>query len=147
MNLKIGLDLRMAGTEFGIGRYGLGLTKKILEYDRDNFYYIFVRDLKYFEELGFNLYGNARLVRADYRHYSVAEQTLFYWRLMRFKLDLVHFMNFNVPIFYNRPFVATIHDVIHHKLPGNKPSHFLHRLGYKVAINTAARKSKKIITV
>src|SRR5262249_27740773 len=68
-------------------------------------------------------------------------------KLNRFKLDLVHFMNFNVPLMYNRAYVVTIHDVIHHKLPGNKPERFLHRLGYKFVINNAAKKSKAIITV
>ena len=147
MNLKIGLDLRMAQGDYGIGRYSLELVKKILEQDRENFYYLFVRDPERFEKAGFNLYGNVRLVRASFPHYSFAEQTWFYMQLLRYRLDIVHFMNFNVPVLYHRPFVVTIHDVIHHKLPGHKPSHFLHRLAYKFVINSAARNAREIITV
>jgi len=147
MNLRIGLDLRMAEGDYGIGRYSLELAKKILEHDRANFYYLFVRNPAKFEKAGFNLYGNVRIVRSNFRHYSVAEQTLFYWQLRRYRLDLVHFMNFNVPVLYNKPYIVTIHDVVHHKLPGNKPVYFLHRLAYRYAIATAARKAKQIITV
>jgi len=147
MNLRIGLDMRMTDLDYGIGRYSFELAKKILEQDRDNFYYLFVRDPQKFEKAGFNLYGNVRLVRANYRHYSVPEQTLFFLLLNRFKLDLVHFMNFNVPVLFDRPFIVTIHDVVHHKLPGNKPSHLLHRLAYKFVIGCAAKHAKTIITV
>lgn len=147
MNLKIGLDLRMAEGDYGIGRYSLELAKKILEFDRGNFYYLFVRDPARFEKLGFNLYGNVRIIKADYRHYSFAEQTFFYLLLNRYRLDLVHFMNFNAPILYRKPFVVTIHDVVHHKLPGNKPSHLLHRAAYRQVIGSAARRSKAVITV
>jgi glycosyltransferase involved in cell wall biosynthesis len=62
-------------------------------------------------------------------------------------LDLVHFPNFNVPVFYKKPFVVTIHDMVHHKIGGAKKSHWLHFEAYKKVIESAAKNSKKIITV
>ncbi len=145
--MKIGIDLRMAGGDYGIGSYALQLVHKILAIDRNNDYILFVRQPEKFQNMAFALHKNVRLVRADYQHYSAEEQTLFYRLLSKHNLDLVHFTNFNVPIMYNKPFVVTIHDMIHHKLPGNKPSRFLHRLAYKLVMRHAALASKKIITV
>jgi glycosyltransferase involved in cell wall biosynthesis len=48
---------------------------------------------------------------------------------------------------YKKPFVVTIHDMVHHKIGGAKKSHFLHFLAYKKVIQNAAEKSQKIITV
>jgi glycosyltransferase involved in cell wall biosynthesis len=137
----------MAGESYGIGRYSFEMARHILAVDRQNQYVLFVRDLTPFEEAGMTIHANVELVRADFRHYSIGEQVGFCRLLNAHRLDLVHFMNFNVPIMYRRPFVVTIHDVVHHRLPGNKPSHVLHRAAYRYTISSAARRSKKIITV
>jgi glycosyltransferase involved in cell wall biosynthesis len=95
----------------------------------------------------FRAFSNAQLVSANFRHYSIAEQTLFPRLLNQYNLNLMHFTNFNAPIFYKKPFVVTIHDVVHHQLPGAKKSHVLHRLAYKLVINKAIQNSRAIITV
>ncbi len=145
--MKIGLDLRMAGESYGIGRYSFEMAKAILAADRYNSYVLFVRDAAPFVDAGLTIHANVEIVGADFRHYSVGEQVWFCRLLNEHSLDLVHFMNFNVPVAYSRPYVVTIHDVVHHRLPGNKPSHVLHRLAYRYAIGTAARRSARIITV
>lgn len=145
--MRIGLDMRMSGGDYGIGRYSFELVKNILQIDHDNEYILFVRDLDFFKRAGFEEYSNVTLVKADYRHYSFAEQTKFLWLLWHQKLDFVHFMNFNLPVFYNRPYVVTLHDVIHYKMPGNKPTRFLHRFAGKWVIRHAAQAAQKIITV
>ncbi len=145
--MKIGIDLRMGDPEYGIGRYSFELTKALLEADKENRYVLFVRDLLKFRKLGFEQYSNARLVQADYRHYSFAEQILFPLLLWRQNLDLVHFMNFNVPLVYHRPFVVTIHDVVHLRLPGNKRRRFFHRWAMRRVLQSAANHAKRILTV
>lgn len=145
--MKIGIDLRMAGEDYGIGRYAFELAQQIVKADRNNEYVLFVRDPEKFEQAGFTFHQNIKVVRADFKHYSLSEQLLFNRMLKGYKLDLVHFTNFNVPIFYDRPFVVTIHDLIHHKLPGNKKRRFLHRLAYLAVMRHAVLKSVKIITV
>ncbi len=145
--MRIGLDLRMAGNEYGIGRYSFELAQKIVAEDTNNQYVFFVRDLDRFLKAGFNNKKNVQLVKADFRHYSWEEQMKFPDLIQSYDLDLMHFMNFNVPLSYNRPYVVTIHDMVHHRLPGNKPSRFLHRLAYRKVIEHAAKAAKQIITV
>jgi glycosyltransferase involved in cell wall biosynthesis len=137
----------MANEDYGIGRYSLELAKKILSTDSANSYFLFVRQPKLFEKEVFYSKLNIRIIKADFRHYSFSEQAQFNFLLRKYTLDLVHFMNFNVPVLYTKPFVVTIHDVVHHRLPGNKKKRFLHRLAYKLVINNAASKSRAIITV
>lgn len=91
-------------------------------------------------------------VKADFilvniRHYSFAEQAKLPRILNRYRLDLVHFLNFNVPLLYKGPFVVTIHDLVHHKIGGAKKSHFFHFQGYKKIIQSAATRAEAIITV
>ncbi|MDB4940104.1 MAG: hypothetical protein JWO40_529 [Candidatus Doudnabacteria bacterium] len=145
--MRIGLDLRMAGNEYGIGRYSFELAKKILELDRNNEYVLFVCDPLKFIKAGLDMHQNVKIIVADFKHYSFEEQLKFPNLIRSEKIDLMHFLNFNVPISYDLPFVVTIHDMIHHRLPGNKKSRFLHRLAYKAVIRHAALASKKIITV
>jgi glycosyltransferase involved in cell wall biosynthesis len=143
----IGIDLRMSGVAYGIGRYGSELVRSILETDHTNNYVLFVRNKAEVSSLPYSSNSNVRIVQADFRHYSFDEQWHFFRLLNHYKLDLVHFLNFNVPILYNRPFIVTIHDLVHHKLPGNKKSRFLHRLSYRWVMNHAVKKSKAIVTV
>lgn len=148
--MKIGLDLRLFGTaNGGIGRYCKELFPRILEMDLANTYYLFINNNTIDQEDLNKLksYSNTVLVESNYRHYSLSEQISFLRLLNKYELDLVHFPNFNVPIFYNRPFVVTIHDMVHHKISGAKRTHRLHFYAYKKVIENAAKKAKAIITV
>ncbi len=133
----------------GIGRYVLELSKSLLEIDRVNHYDIFVNlktsDAADVDQL--RKFENATVVPANIRHYSLGEQLSFARLLNKYPLDIVHFPNFNVALNYQKPFVVTIHDMVHHKIGGAKKSHFPHFLAYKKVIESAAEKSKKIITV
>ena len=142
--MKIGLDLRMIGGGSGIDTYISELTHQILTQDKHNQYVLFFRSDLLSEP--FKQYQQA-IVIADIAHYSLAEQLEFPPVLRRANLDLVHFPHFNVPIFYRRPFVVTIHDLTHTLIPGKKKSHFLHRLAYRAVFANAVRRAKKIITV
>ncbi len=133
----------------GIGRYSLELAKNILRTDKINYYKLFVNpknsdegDIKQFEQ-----FSNATIIPANIRHYSLMEQIKFWRVLNKENLDLVHFMNFNVPIMYDRPFIVTIHDVVHHKIGGAKKSRLPHFLAYKKVIGNASKKAARVITV
>jgi len=163
--MNIGLDLRLYGyCHGGIGRYCKELFPRILALDKQNKYFLFVND-KEREELEADIVGagfsrpssdigraspaptNIQIIPCNIRHYSLGEQLSFYKVLNKYNLDLVHFPNFNVPILYKKPFVVTIHDMVHHKIGGAKKSHLLHFLAYKKVIKNAAEKAQKIITV
>lgn len=148
--MKIGFDYRMAGTRNGgIGRYSHELLKELLATSSRDQFYIFYRpstasekDLAELEK-----FPNANLIPADYRHYSFSEQIFFPRLLKKYRLDMMHFPNFNIPIFYKGKFVVTIHDMVHHRLSGHKIRTLLHFFAYKYIIEQAVKKSQKIITV
>ncbi len=148
--MKIGIDARMMGYKSGgIGRYVFELLKNLLLLDSKNEYKVFFRpkiadsaDLDFLRK-----FSNVELVPAEARHYSLAEQTSFLRLLNKVNCDLVHFPNFNVPLFYKKPFVVTIHDMVHHKIGGAKKSRLLHFAAYKKVISAAAKNSRAIITV
>lgn len=142
--MKIGLDLRMIGGGSGISRYITELTHSILSLDKTNQYVLFFRGAD--KSADYRQY-NHKIVIADIPHYSFAEQTKFLGVLNKEKLDLVHFPHFNVPVFYKKPFVVTIHDLTHTLFPGRKKSRILHRLAYNLVFNSAIFKAKKIIAV
>ncbi|MEO8065733.1 MAG: glycosyltransferase family 1 protein [Candidatus Doudnabacteria bacterium] len=142
--MKIGVDLRMIGGGSGIDRYITDLSHEILKQDKTNQYILFFRDID--KSANYKQY-NQKIVIADIPHYSFAEQLKFPGILKREKLDLVHFPHFNVPLFYRRPFVVTIHDLTHTLFPGRKKSHFFHRIAYNLILRNAIRRSKKIIAV
>src|SRR5581483_870000 len=145
---KIGLDLRLFGTEHGgIGRYCQQLFPRILKMDKLDEFYIFSNQATAAAIAPLISSENVKFIQTSARHYSFGEQLGFLRLLNKLDLDLVHFPNFNVPIFYKKPFVVTIHDMVHHKISGAKKSHWLHFLAYKKVIASAAKNAEKIITV
>ena len=132
----------------GIGRYSFELlTAMIKQNTKDKFVVFFNEhnsnraDIKALEKLG------AETVVANYRHYSFAEQLLFPRLLNQANLDLMHFPNFNVPILYRKPFVVTIHDMVHHKISGHKKSRIWKFYAYQYIIKKAAERAQVVFTV
>jgi len=147
---NFGFDFRMGGAiNSGIGRYVFELLKKILYRDPESHYTIFYNrhNVDQNDLAILSAFGNTTLVSTSLRHYSLAEQLLFPRLLNRYNFDLVHFPNFNVPVLYNRPYVVTIHDMVHHKISGHKKSTLIYFYAYKYIIHKAAARARKIITV
>lgn len=141
--MRIGIDMRMAGTGEGIGRYVEQLVLYLADIDFVNEYFLLVR-----ENLNLKIKSpKFQFVQVRAPYYSFAEQTSFVGELNKLHLDLVHFANFNVPIFYKGRFVTTIHDIIHHRFPGKKKSRFFHRLAYRYVIRSAINKARRVIAV
>jgi len=148
--MRIGIDARMLG-ERGIGRYIEQLILNLEKQDIENQYYIFLNKNSFdrYEPKSFNF----NKVLADYKWYGVAEQLDFPKLLKKYKLDLVHFPHFNVPIFYNKPFIVTIHDLIALKFPTTRATtlgplkYSIKNLFSKFVISSAIRKAKRVITI
>ena len=132
----------------GIGRYVFELVQALLKTDQENTYKFFYNQSGD-EAIKLLPGSNYRInfIKVNSRHYSFSEQTKFLRTLNKFNLDLVHFPNFNAPLLYKRPFVVTIHDMVHHKISGAKKSRLLHFWAYKKVIGSAAQKAFAIITV
>jgi glycosyltransferase involved in cell wall biosynthesis len=148
--MNIGFDFRMGGAiNAGIGRYIFELLKRVLQHDPENRYFIFYNQNNVDEQdlIALEQYPQATLVATTIRHYSLLEQLWLPRILNHYNLDLMHFPNFNVPVMYRRPFVVTIHDMVHHKISGHKKKTLIFFYAYKYIISQAAAKSLSIITV
>lgn len=144
--MRICIDGRMYGKGFtGIGRYIQELLNHLAKIDQEDDYLVLLAK-ENFEEFNINQ-SNFKRELADYGHYSFDEQTKFLKHLKKKQVDLVHFPHFNIPIFYRRPFVITIHDLIHTLFPGKKPTRFLHRKAYNLVFRSAVKHAKKVIAV
>jgi glycosyltransferase involved in cell wall biosynthesis len=153
--MRIGIDARL-WNETGVGRYIRNLVKYLWEIDKINEYVLFVKSADYERTRNYELRiknQKWKVVQTNIHWHSLEEQIQFPQILNRENVDLMHFPYFSVPIFYQKPFVVTIHDLIIDHYPTGKATtrHPLiyqgKRFGYHFVIKNAARKSKKIITV
>ncbi len=150
--MRIGIDARFYGSlGKGLGRYTEKLIAALETLDQKNEYFIFLRK----ENIDDFIPVNPRFqkVLADERWYSWREQLVFPWMLRKFRLDLVHFPHFNVPLLYWRPFVVTIHDLILLHYPTIKASelppvlYWLKYWVYRFVIHSAIRRARAVLTV
>ncbi|MFC1632675.1 glycosyltransferase family 4 protein [Patescibacteria group bacterium] len=146
----IGIDAREYGTEkwSGIGRYVSYLVKEILESESEHDFTIFLPD-PYYSKLLKKYSGSSKVnfkkVPASY--YSWREQLILPFYLNDKTIDLYHFPHFNVPLFFNKPFVATIHDVTPLIYPGHKDKRYFRQLAYKILMSRVVKKSKGLIMI
>ncbi|MFA5211284.1 MAG: glycosyltransferase family 1 protein [Patescibacteria group bacterium] len=149
--MKIGIDARMYGPRSsGLGRYSEQLIKNLEKIDSKNDYVIFLN------KENFDSYipqaENFRKVLADISWYSFAEQTKFVKILYKEKLDLMHFTHFNVPFFYRKKFIVTIHDLIMYHFPRpeattkSKIIFFIKDKIHRLVLQSACRQAEKILT-
>lgn len=150
--MKIGIDARFFGTPGkGLGRYTEKLVTGLESLDTEHEYEIFLYGESYDEYIP----NNPRFtkIKVPYRWYGFSEQFLYPFFLWRRNLDLVHFPHFNVPLFYRRPFVVTIHDLILLHYPTQKASThhaFWYRFKYFIylrIIRSAIRRAQSVLTV
>jgi glycosyltransferase involved in cell wall biosynthesis len=92
-----------------------------------------------------SIYKNLELDLINIKHYSLKEQTRLHKYLKEKKYDLVHFTQFNHPVFYKGRFVVTVHDLtmlghLHRQNP-------IKRIAFNKVMEAAAKKSVKILTV
>ncbi len=106
--MKIVVDAR-AIKQTGVGRYIEETLSEILKLDSENQYVFLVRDEDR-SKIDFKA-DNLELVSANYNWYTFAEQTKGLKLLRSLKPDLVHFPNFNFPMFYPGRFIMTYHDL------------------------------------
>jgi len=150
--MTIGIDARFFGPRGkGLGRYTQKLIEALQELDRENDYVIFLRRENFDEYLPQN--PRFKKVLADYSWYGFAEQFFLPFKIYAQKVDLMHFPHFNVPIFYFKKYIVTIHDLILRHFATRRASrlgtllYWIKNLGYRVVIWLALKRAKKIITV
>jgi len=146
--MKIGIDARMYGAQSttGIGVYIKKLIDGLSKIDQKNEYYIFLKEPAFSE---FQSPANNFIkIKADIPWYSWQEQLKLPKILNRYGLDLMHFPHFNVPIFYRKKFIVTIHDITPKFFPGpNVKKSLIKKIAYRLVFKNAIDKSHKIITI
>ena len=142
--MRIGIDARALGWA-GLGRYSRNLLKNLVKQAPPGMEFVVFAPRSLCRE--FSEMRGVKLVPVTASYYSMREQTFFLGSLMREKLDLMHFLHFNAPIFYKRPSVVTIHDLTRFFFPAQKHKGRLHQWAYETVFRSAINNSKKIITV
>jgi glycosyltransferase involved in cell wall biosynthesis len=148
--MKIGIDARF-WNQTGVGRYTRNLVRNLLAIDKKHEYVLFVRKADKREVLNTIKKKNVRIAVADINWHSLSEQIIFPSILNQENIDLMHFPYFSVPLFYRKPYVITIHDlIIDHFSTGQAttlplPLYKSKKLGYKLVIKNAANHALAII--
>lgn len=157
MTKRIGIDARFYGTfGKGLGRYAQKLIENLEKIENENpesdrEYFVFLRKENFDEYKPKS--ERFHKVLADYHWYTFSEQIKMPRILNKYNLDLVHFPHFNVPIFYFRPFIVTIHDLILLNFPtlkGTTLSPLWYKvkfLAYRLTIGLAIKRARKVIAV
>lgn len=150
--MNIGIDARFYGPqEKGLGRYTQKLIEHLQRIDQHNHYVVLLQP----DRIANFPLPNDRwtAVPAPFRWYTLEEQLKMPGLIKQIGVDFMHFPHFNVPMFYRGPYVVTIHDLIITKHPKRRAStlgvltYWLKYLAYKVVVDFAVKRAKKIITV
>lgn len=150
--MKIGIDARL-WNETGVGRYTRNLIFSIDKLAESSKFkhelFVFFRKNE-FTTIEFES-PKIKKKLADVSWHSLSEQTKFLKILKKESLDLVHFPYFSFPVFYNKPYVMTIHDLIINRFPTGKastlplPIYWGKWLGYKFILKRGIFGAQKII--
>lgn len=142
---RIGIDARFYGLgSAGLARYTQELVEHIAQAKTPHTFVVFIRteDQKYFRSRRRNI----EVRTTDIPHYSFREQIGLKKELQAANLDLMHFTNFNFPLWYRDPFVISINDLTLLRFAGrSKLSRF--KVGpMRHVMQVGARKSLEILT-
>ena len=145
---RILIDGRFVGVGESVSRVTLEVLAGTLALDKENSYTLLIRPCGEKEIERYPIIKsaqNCKLEILDVEHYSPAEQTKLLSYLNKEKYDLVHFTQFNHPIFYRGNFVVTIHDLT--MLGHLHRQKFYRRLACNITMKSAITNSKQILSV
>ncbi|MDP4011587.1 MAG: glycosyltransferase family 1 protein, partial [Candidatus Roizmanbacteria bacterium] len=147
---KIGIDARLY-FQTGVGTYLRNLLHYLQEAPLEGiqiFVYVLPGDVGRIKLANQNF-----VIRSvDAPWHTVREQTVFYQTLMHDQLDLMHFTYFSYPVFYKRPFIATVHDVTQLLFKTGKASTLnpvlfeIKHVAFKYVLSQQINQAKLIIT-
>lgn len=150
--MKIAIDARMYGPkQGGLGRYIEQLILNLEKIDVENKYIILLRKENFNDYLPSNPHFQKIIV--DIPWYGWKEQILLPALIKKLQVDLVHFPHWNVPLFFNKNFVVTIHDLLLLHYPSRRAStlspllYWIKNKIFLTVLKHAAARSKKIITI
>ena len=130
----------------GIGRYTEELIRHLVKHDTKNQYHLFLSPTNM---SGFPIYSpNLSKASVSFRHYTYQEQFFYPNILKQADLDIVHYTNFNSPIFFRSiPSVVTIHDLTLWFFSGRQHKGWLKKWLYRLVIKKTCQNAKHIIAI
>ena len=148
--MRIGFDARLVN-ETGVGRYIKNLLINLAKINKHDEFLVFTgsRELKYLP----NLPSSFIKIALDVRWHSLTEQLWLPFILGKYKLDLVHFPYFSLPVFYQGRFVVTVHDlIIDHETTGRAsrwpyPVYMLKKSAYRMLMRRALSKAEHVFAI
>ncbi len=146
--MKIALDARFFSRETaGLGRYTHELIQNLAKIDKKNQYLVFImkKDITDFKKLIKS--PNFKVIGIDIEHYSLKEQSKFMSILKKYDYDFIHFLNFNHPIMYSKPFLISIHDLTLYFFPSRSKTDFIHQMFFRKIMRHGVKKSKAIFSL
>lgn len=150
--MRIGIDCRLWG-ETGVGRYLRNLVAELRLVDQENEYVLFILP-KDKDDSGLRFSDSRVTVKqVAIRWHTLDEQVRFSGIIEKENVDLMHFPYFSVPLFYKKPFVVTIHDLIINHYPTGQastlpyPMYWVKLQVYKYIISQAAKRAASVIAV
>lgn len=144
--MKIGIDARL-WNQTGVGRYIRNLVLNLEKIDKKNDYVLFTRKKDRVEVHS----PNFKIIETDIPWHGLSEQLKFPSILYKEDLDLVHFPYISAPLFYNKPFILTIHDLILHHYPTGRastlplPFYGVKLLLYRFLVKRLALRARRIV--
>ena len=141
--MRIGIDGRMLGNT-GIGRYLRNLIIHLAQLDTQNEYVVFIND----ENTQGVKQENFEFVTLNppIPIYSPGEQYRLPFVINRWKPDVMHYPNFDIPLVQSCPYLVTIHDLIYYLYPEQCPSKIAHYYA-RFMLKYATQHAQMIITV
>lgn len=147
--MRIGIDARF-WSQTGVGRYIRNIVYQLSLIDKSNEYFIYLLDEDYDKV---NLPPNFKKIKTSVYWHTLSEQTILLIDYLRRNLDLLFVPNFNVPIFYPKKFVVTVHDLTLLRTRTGRSTrlpYFLYLIKYLAGCFNhfvAVKRSAKIFTV
>ena len=140
--MKVAFDARMIKYT-GIGRYIQNLIVGLTRHKGGNRYSVIVNKDGYAPAGGDNI--EYRKTSREIPPYSLREQILLPYEILKTDPDMVHYPSFNMPVLNTRPAVVTIHDLIYLD-PSACPNRAAHVYAWCM-LSRAAASARKIITI
>ncbi|MBM3231649.1 glycosyltransferase family 4 protein, partial [Candidatus Peregrinibacteria bacterium] len=142
----VGIDCRFASRRAGLGTYTREIVRSLLSVDGPCSWVVFVHDDPQTNQWLASLpVGSWKSQTVAAPHYTISEHRELRRAMRDSGISLFFSPHFTVPFFCPVPFVATIHDLILHRFPGN--ASFLKRCMYRVLVWRTLRKASAVIAV
>lgn len=145
---RIGIDARLFGTQqaAGIGVWIEELIGNLIKLDEKNQYIVTMlpKTADFFPFYASNLKKKV----VQFSHYTYSEQFLYPRVLKQLKLDLIHYTNFNTPVFFRDiKNVVSIYDLTLWFYPGRRQRSWFRRMIYRYVIKKSCENADRIIAI